>query len=71
MIKRVFADGIVAALLASSAFAQLPNRVNLKLDASEAEAVLTILDKRAQQEGVTDADWQKLFSTTAPRPIAG
>jgi hypothetical protein len=69
MIKRIFAGGIVAALLASSAFAQLPNRVDLRLDASEAEAVLTILDKRAHYEGVTDADWQKLFSTTPYRRL--
>lgn len=30
---------------------RLASRVNLKLDASEAEAVLTILDKRADHEG--------------------
>jgi hypothetical protein len=61
MTKRVFAGGIVAALLACSAFAQPPNRVSLKLDASGAEAVLAILDKRAHHGDVTEADWQKLF----------
>jgi len=60
--KLMFAAGIVAALLTCSAFAQSPNRVNLKLDASEAEAVLAILDKRANHEDVTNADWQKLFA---------
>ena len=68
-IKRIFVGVVVAALLACSVFAQLPNRVNLKLDASEAEAVLTILDKHAQHEDVTDADWQKLFSTTPYRRL--
>jgi hypothetical protein len=67
--KRIFAGVILAALLACPAVAQLPNRVNLKLDASEAEAVLTILDKRAHHEDVTDADWQKLFGTTPYRRL--
>jgi len=69
MTKRISAAGIVAALLACSAFAQPPNRINLKLDASEAEAVLAILDKRAHHEGVTEADWQKLFTTTPYRRL--
>jgi hypothetical protein len=43
--------------------AQLMNRVELKLDSSEAEAVLTILDRRAEQKPVTDTDWQMLFLT--------
>lgn len=38
-------------------------RIDLKLDASEAEAVLAILDKRAAQQPVTDADWQALWNT--------
>lgn len=38
-------------------------RIDLKLDASEAEAVLAILDQRAAQQLVTDADWQALFQT--------
>ena len=67
MTKQVFA-GVIVALLACSASAQLPKRLNLKLDASEAEAVLTILDKRSQHEDVTDADWQKVFRL---RNIAG
>jgi Putative zinc dependent peptidase (DUF5700) len=69
MTKRIFAGAIVAALLACSALAQPPNRVNLKLDASEAEAVLAILDKRAQHEDVADTDWQKLFRTTPYRRL--
>ena len=69
MTKPIFAGIIVAPLLVRSVFAQPPNRVSLKLDASEAEAVLTILDKRAHHEDVTNADWQKLFSTTPYRRL--
>jgi hypothetical protein len=60
---------MVAVLLARWAFAQPPNRVDLKLDSTQAEAVLAILDKRALHEHVTDADWQKLFSTTPYRRL--
>jgi Putative zinc dependent peptidase (DUF5700) len=69
MSKRISAGGIVAALLACSAFAQPPNRINLKFDASEAQAVLAILDKRANHQDVTDSDWQKLFATTPYRRL--
>ena len=69
MTKRIFANIVVVMFLTCSAYAQPPSRVNLKLDASEAEAVLTILEKRAQHEDVTDADWQKLFSTTPYRRL--
>jgi len=69
MTKRIFAAAIDAVLLACFTLGQSPDRVNLKLDASEAEAVLTILDKRAQHEDVTVADWQKLFSTTPYRRL--
>ncbi len=39
------------------------NRIQLRLDTSEAEAVLSILDKRAAGAALTDADWQRLFAT--------
>ncbi len=39
------------------------DRIRLKLDASEAEAVLAILDKRAAGKEIGDADWQQLFAT--------
>jgi Putative zinc dependent peptidase (DUF5700) len=42
---------------------QQTDRVNLKSDLSEANAVLAILDKEAQHESVSEADWQKLFAT--------
>lgn len=38
-------------------------RVQLTLDASEAEQALVILQKEQSHQPVTDADWQKLFAT--------
>lgn len=69
MTKRIFAGAIAAVLLAGSGFGQTPNRVSLKLDISEAEMVLAILEKRAHHQDVIDADWQKLFSTTPYRRL--
>jgi hypothetical protein len=68
-ISRTFLGVTLAALLMCSAFAQPSNRVTLKLDSSEAEAVLAILDKRALHEKVTDADWQRVFTTTPYRRL--
>ena len=49
------------------ALAQAPaaggERVQLRFDTSEAEAVLAILAKRQAKQPVEDADWQRLFST--------
>jgi hypothetical protein len=43
--------------------AQASERVDLKVDLSEANAVLSILDKRAQGHPIENAEWEKLFST--------
>jgi hypothetical protein len=59
MTKLLAAAGALAFILG----AQPMNRVELKLDSSEAEAVLNILDRRAEQKPVTGADWQTLVST--------
>jgi putative zinc-dependent peptidase DUF5700 len=40
-----------------------PGSIQLKLDPDEADAVLSILDKRAAGGNVTDEDWQHLFAT--------
>jgi hypothetical protein len=66
---RILAGVIVAATLACTASAQPPERIHLRVDASEAEAVLAILDKRARHEDVTAAQWQGLFSTTPYRRL--
>src|SRR5262249_29117942 len=39
------------------------DRVDLRPDFSEANAVLAILDKRAKQERIDESDWQNLFAT--------
>src|SRR5215469_7062101 len=39
------------------------NRVQFKLDTSEAEAVLTILDMRTTGKAPSAADWQRLFES--------
>ena len=39
------------------------NRIHVTPDFSEADAVLSILDKKAASQPVTDADWQRVFST--------
>lgn len=39
------------------------DRVQFKLDTSEADAVLAILHKRAASQPVTNDDWQKLFAS--------
>ena len=55
---------LITALLASmTALAVAEDRVQLKLDTSEADAVLAILNQRAAGQPVTDADWQRLFTS--------
>jgi len=39
------------------------NRIQLKLNTEEAEAVLAILDKNKAGATIPDADWQRLFTT--------
>lgn len=39
------------------------HRVQLQFDISEAEAVLSILHKRANAETITESDWQRLFTS--------
>jgi hypothetical protein len=39
------------------------NRIQLQLNTEEAEAVLTILDKRSAGAAIPDGDWQHLFAT--------
>jgi len=50
-------------LAAGNAVAADAGRVQLTLDASEAEAVLALLGKRAARQELVDADWQKLFAS--------
>lgn len=47
----------------SSAPPQHDHRVQLKLDSSEADQVLAILDMRAGGKPIAEEQWQKLFAT--------
>lgn len=56
---------LVFPLLFSSAIAStVGERVQLTLDTSEADQVLTILNLRSQGKQIPDSEWQKLFATT-------
>ena len=64
MINCALTLALLLAFLAPTAYSsQGSDRIQLQLDTSEANAVLSILDKRAQHATVTDADWQTLFAT--------
>jgi hypothetical protein len=63
---------IVCILLCLScvpAYASGPERVQVKMDAGEAEQVLAILAKRSKGESVTNADWRSLFATEPYRRL--
>lgn len=51
------------ALILLTATAFTDSRIALTLDTSEADAVLTILDKRSTKFEVTNDDWQKIFAS--------
>jgi hypothetical protein len=60
----------VALLLCSpGAIAQSAQRVQVRLIADEAEAVLVILDKQAASLPVADGDWQALFQSEGYRRL--
>ena len=60
---------IVAGLLVSALPAFAQDRIDIRLDSSEASQVLSILEKRALQQPVTEQDWQTLFATTPYRRL--
>ncbi len=49
--------------------AQAPDRLQLRFDASEAEAVLGIIAKHQARQAVTDSDWQRLLATEPYRRL--
>lgn len=59
----------VLAFLLCGALAGAADRVQLKLDSSEAEAVLAILDLHAAGKPVPEAAWQTLFATEPYRRL--
>src|SRR5438445_7381761 len=55
--------GLVSALGGQNTTSVAPGRIQLTLNTDEAEAVLSILDKRSAGTPITDVDWQRLFVT--------
>jgi hypothetical protein len=61
---------VLSVLLAGSSLpAAASERVELRLDTSEAEAVLHILAKRESGRTITGADWERLFATEPYRRL--
>jgi len=56
-------------LLLHAALAAGGERVELRLDTSQAEATLAIVERRAAGRAVADADWQRLFATEPYRRL--
>ncbi|MCL4812662.1 MAG: hypothetical protein KJ061_09265 [Vicinamibacteraceae bacterium] len=54
---------MMALLAAPAAPAQATERVELRVDTSEAEAVLSLLGKKEAGQPVAEEDWQRLFAT--------
>jgi hypothetical protein len=50
-------------LLSLSLIGCATSRTDVRFDAEEPRAVLAILDKRAAQEPITDADWTRIFTS--------
>jgi hypothetical protein len=55
--------GILAVSQASKAPVVDSNRIQIRFDTGEAEAVLSILDKNAARIPLTESDWKRLFDT--------
>src|SRR5581483_2057425 len=60
---------LLVCLCTVAGFAAEKDRIQIKLDASEAEQVLAIVAKHRQAQAVTDADWKALFTTEPYRRL--
>ena len=60
---------LLAPLAASAHAGAAAERIDLRLDVTEAEAVLGIVARHAAGEAVPEADWQKLFATEPYRRL--
>jgi len=65
IVRRLLAASIALVVLSGGALgaARSDGRVDVKLVADEAEAVLAILARRRAGHAVVDADWQRLFAS--------
>ncbi len=60
---------IIASFLVIAGPAHAQDRIDITLDSSEATRVLSILDKRALHQPVSEQDWRALFVTTPYRRL--
>lgn len=65
----VIAGILMGSLFHSPAPVQADERVQLRLDTSQAEAVLSIVAKRQAGQPVGDSDWQRLFESEPHRRL--
>jgi hypothetical protein len=61
MRMRHFAPILV--LLAACASTAPPTRTHVRIDAAEADAVLAVLDARAEGRSIAESEWQRVFTT--------
>ena len=61
--RRILLSLLFVITFINALVSQDSGRIHLELDASEAEAVLSILDKQAAGTAPADADWKRLFET--------
>ncbi len=59
----------LALAAAASHAAPAADRVRIRIDRSEADAVLAILDRRVAGQAIRDADWERLFATPGFRRL--
>ena len=62
-LRTAFTLGLLLILSVAAVAAQPKNRLNVRVVADEAEAVLTILEKRASATEITEADWKRVFES--------
>ena len=55
--------GVISLCIAGAAQTRNTSRIDVKLVTDEADAVLSILDKLRAKQGVTEADWQRVFAS--------
>jgi hypothetical protein len=60
---------LVLTFFLSASAAGAAERIDLRLDASQAEATLAIVEAHAAGKAISDADWQRLFATEPYRRL--
>jgi hypothetical protein len=69
LLRRVWRVACCAWLFACQMFLHAQGRIQLQVDTSEADAVLSILAHRAAGQPAVDADWERLFGSEPYRRL--